>query len=105
MLQVDTSLIDRRGKDEATGEVQSLAGKLGGSRMGDKAQRTRPPAEEEEEEPKKWVIMGIWSIASVGLWKISEGSMPTCVLITKYDSYAHVIGNLNFMLTSMIILL
>lgn len=51
MLQADRSLIDKRGKDEATGEVQSLVGKLGGTKMGDRFARTRPPVK--EEEPKK----------------------------------------------------
>ena len=47
MLQVDRSLIERRGRDEATGEVMSLVGKLEGSKMGDRAQRTKPPMQEE----------------------------------------------------------
>uniref|UniRef100_A0A1X7VH62 U5 small nuclear ribonucleoprotein 200 kDa helicase n=1 Tax=Amphimedon queenslandica TaxID=400682 RepID=A0A1X7VH62_AMPQE len=51
VLQADTSLIQRRGKDEATGEVLTLVGKLSGTRMGDRAQRTRPP--DEEKGPKK----------------------------------------------------
>ena len=67
VLQADTRLIERRGRDEATGEVCSLSGKLLGTRMGDKgkyiwiypqnlkqiiinehyfaAVRTKPPAE------------------------------------------------------------
>lgn len=48
VLQVDRSLIDRRARDEPTGEVVSLVGKLTGSRMGDKAQRTIPPQMEEK---------------------------------------------------------
>ena len=36
VLQADTRLIERRGRDEATGEVCSLSGKLLGTRMGDK---------------------------------------------------------------------
>ncbi|XP_033632749.1 U5 small nuclear ribonucleoprotein 200 kDa helicase-like [Asterias rubens] len=47
VLQVDRSLIERRGRDEATGEVMSLVGKLVGSKMGDRAQRTKPPMQEE----------------------------------------------------------
>jgi pre-mRNA-splicing helicase BRR2 len=35
-------MIDRRGRNEATGEVLSLTGHLKGTRMGDRAQRTRP---------------------------------------------------------------
>lgn len=45
VLQADLRLIERRGRDEATGEVISLAGKLTGTRMGDKSVRTKPPAE------------------------------------------------------------
>lgn len=47
MLSVDRSLIDRRARDEATGEVMSLTGKLQGTRMGDKAEKTKPPQMEE----------------------------------------------------------
>lgn len=36
VLQADLRLIDRRGRDEATGEVMSLTGKLIGTKMGDK---------------------------------------------------------------------
>ncbi|KAL5471241.1 hypothetical protein EMCRGX_G029336, partial [Ephydatia muelleri] len=57
VLQVDRSLIDRRGKDEATGEVQSLVGKLLGTKMGDRFMRTKPnllqEKEKEEKAPKK----------------------------------------------------
>ncbi|XP_043468910.1 putative U5 small nuclear ribonucleoprotein 200 kDa helicase [Leptopilina heterotoma] len=47
VLQADVRLIERRSRDEATGEVMSLVGKLEGSRMGDRAQRTRPGKAEE----------------------------------------------------------
>ena len=47
VLSVDRSLIDRRARDEATGEVMTLVGKLVGTRMGDKAQKTKPPLMEE----------------------------------------------------------
>ena len=47
VLQADRSLIDRRPKDESTGEVQSLSGKLVGSKMGDRAQRNRPNNQDE----------------------------------------------------------
>lgn len=40
-------LIERRSRDEATGEVMSLVGKLSGTKMGDRAQRTRPGKAEE----------------------------------------------------------
>jgi len=42
VLQADRSLIDKRYKDEPTGEVQSLLGHLQGTRMGDKFLRTAP---------------------------------------------------------------
>ena len=49
VLQADRSLIDRRPRDEATGEVLPITAKaLSGSRMGDKAQRTKPPMMEEK---------------------------------------------------------
>ncbi|XP_063899092.1 U5 small nuclear ribonucleoprotein 200 kDa helicase [Helicoverpa armigera] len=47
VLQADVRLIERRGRDEATGEVLSLSGKLTGTRMGDRAQRTKPDKTEE----------------------------------------------------------
>lgn len=53
VLQADTSLIERRGKDEATGEVQSLVGKLVGTKMGDRFVRTRPPTTQEQEAKAK----------------------------------------------------
>ena len=40
VLQADLRLIDRRGRDEATGEVISLQGKLLGTKMGDKGEVT-----------------------------------------------------------------
>ena len=43
VLQADTRLIEKRSRDEATGEVVSLAGKLTGKGMGSKALRTKPP--------------------------------------------------------------
>ena len=36
VLQADLRLIERRAKDEATGEVQSLTGKMLGTKMGDR---------------------------------------------------------------------
>ncbi|XP_060524349.1 U5 small nuclear ribonucleoprotein 200 kDa helicase [Cylas formicarius] len=47
VLQADVRLIERRSRDEATGEVMSLVGKLSSTRMGDRAQRTRPGKAEE----------------------------------------------------------
>lgn len=53
VLQADRSLIDRRSKDEATGEVQTLAGRLAGTRMGDKAIRTKPSHLDDRTEKDK----------------------------------------------------
>lgn len=50
MLHADTRLIERRARDEATGEVVSLVGKLGKVKMGDRYQRTKPSV---EAKPKK----------------------------------------------------
>ncbi|KAF8792805.1 U5 small nuclear ribonucleoprotein 200 kDa helicase-like [Argiope bruennichi] len=52
VLQADTRLIERRPRDEATGEVVSLVGKLDGTRMGDRYQRTKP-AKTEEKKAKR----------------------------------------------------
>ena len=35
-VQADLRLVERRGKEEATGEVHSLHGKMQGTRMGDR---------------------------------------------------------------------
>lgn len=59
MLQADRSLIDRRSKDEATGEVQSLSGRLLGQKMGDRFQRTKPSALEEKDKPAKYVEQSV----------------------------------------------
>ncbi|XP_045506046.1 putative U5 small nuclear ribonucleoprotein 200 kDa helicase isoform X2 [Colias croceus] len=53
VLQADVRLIERRGRDEATGEVLSLAGKLTGTRMGDRAQRTKPDKAEERKAKRQ----------------------------------------------------
>lgn len=50
VLQADRSLIDRTRRDEPTGEVLSLVGKLDGTKMGDKAQRTKPQKLEERRD-------------------------------------------------------
>lgn len=47
MLQADIRLIERPRRDEATGEVCSLVGKLEGTRMGDRYQRSKPEKTEE----------------------------------------------------------
>lgn len=52
MLQADRSLIDKRSKDEATGEVQTLSGRLAGKRMGDLFERTRPSLAEDKDKDK-----------------------------------------------------
>ncbi|XP_076308174.1 U5 small nuclear ribonucleoprotein l(3)72Ab isoform X1 [Tachypleus tridentatus] len=53
VLQADTRLIERRPRDEATGEVVSLMGKLEGTRMGDRYQRTKPVKNEEKKIKKQ----------------------------------------------------
>ncbi|NXH18829.1 U520 helicase, partial [Bucco capensis] len=53
VLQADRSLIDRTRRDEPTGEVLSLVGKLEGTRMGDKAQRTKPQMQEERRAKRR----------------------------------------------------
>lgn len=47
MLQADVRLIERPRRDEATGEVCTLVGKLDGTRMGDRYQRSKPEKTEE----------------------------------------------------------
>lgn len=47
MLQADVRLIERPRRDEATGEVCTLVGKLDGTRMGDRHQRSKPEKTEE----------------------------------------------------------
>lgn len=49
VLQADVRLIEKRSKDEATGEVMSLSGKLEGTKMGDRYQRTKPQKPQEEQ--------------------------------------------------------
>ena len=41
-------LIERRAKDEATGEVVSLSNKMSGTKMGDRYLRTKPNKSEEK---------------------------------------------------------
>ncbi|KAH8028503.1 hypothetical protein HPB51_017598 [Rhipicephalus microplus] len=53
VLQADTRLIERRPRDEATGEVVSLVGKLEGSRMGDRYQRTKPSKDERKSKKQQ----------------------------------------------------
>lgn len=47
VLQTDLRLVERRGRDEATGEVLSLVGKIDGTKMGDRAVRSRPQKADE----------------------------------------------------------
>jgi pre-mRNA-splicing helicase BRR2 len=47
VLQADVRLIERPRRDEATGEVVSLVGKLEGTKMGDRALRSKPEKAEE----------------------------------------------------------
>ena len=41
-------MIERRAKDEATGEVVSLTNKMSGTKMGDRYLRTKPNKSEEK---------------------------------------------------------
>ena len=56
VLQADTRLITKRDRDEATGEVSTLAGKMSGTRMGDKAIRSRPKDEDEDDDDPREVF-------------------------------------------------
>lgn len=47
VLQADVRLIERRSRDDATGEVMSLSGKMLGTKMGDRYQRTKPSKTED----------------------------------------------------------
>jgi pre-mRNA-splicing helicase BRR2 len=42
VLQADRKLMDRRVRDESTGEAKTLVGKLSGTRMGDRVSRAKP---------------------------------------------------------------
>jgi len=54
VLQADRTLIDRRPRDEATGEVLPLTSKaLTTQRMGDKALRSKPPLMEERKNKRR----------------------------------------------------
>lgn len=53
MLQADVRLIERPRRDEATGEVVSLVGKLKGTRMGDRFQKSKPEKAEKRKENRK----------------------------------------------------
>ncbi|XP_010788399.1 U5 small nuclear ribonucleoprotein 200 kDa helicase [Notothenia coriiceps] len=53
VLQADRSLIDRTRRDEPTGEVLSLVGKLEGTKMGDKSQRTKPQKLDERRDKRR----------------------------------------------------
>ncbi|XP_071957394.1 U5 small nuclear ribonucleoprotein 200 kDa helicase-like [Antedon mediterranea] len=53
VLQADRRFTDKRHRDEPTGEVMSLTGKLLGTSMGDKAKRSKPPVAEDKRAKKK----------------------------------------------------
>ena len=57
VLQVDRQLVDKRGRNEATGEVKSLANRMGGTKMGDRASRMGNKEKEELEEMKKKKVL------------------------------------------------
>ena len=72
VLQADRTLIDRRGKDEATGEVQSLSGRLTGQKMGDRFERTKPSALEDKDKPARWVSHGCSVVSVVSVVSIES---------------------------------
>ncbi|GBP96187.1 Putative U5 small nuclear ribonucleoprotein 200 kDa helicase [Eumeta japonica] len=53
VLQADVRFIERPRRDEATGEVMSLVGKLEGTRMGDRYQRSKPEKTEERKAKRQ----------------------------------------------------
>ncbi|XP_035672627.1 U5 small nuclear ribonucleoprotein 200 kDa helicase-like [Branchiostoma floridae] len=74
VLQADRSLIDRRSRDEATGEVMSLVGKMQESRMGDRYQRTKPPLMEERKAKRKKRDEDQYDVKKMkGMTLLSEG--------------------------------
>jgi len=59
-------LIERVKKDDATGEVMSLSGKLLGTRMGDKYQRTRPANTEQRKAKRQKRDEATSSVYNIG---------------------------------------
>lgn len=61
-MQADKTLAQKRDKDEATGEVQTLSigGRLEGMKMGDMAKRTRPSQSAKKQEPEKYMIFKLF---------------------------------------------
>ena len=59
-MQADRSLIERRDRDEATGEVLSLQGHLIGMKMGDKYIRAKPPPLAEQDEKKAKLVFFLY---------------------------------------------
>lgn len=68
-------LIDRRNRDEATGEVCSLVGKLEGTKMGDRFQRTKPAKAEERKAKLVIKFQKIFSVIKKKLF-IQKFSIP-----------------------------
>lgn len=71
VLQADLRLIERRGRDDATGEVTSLSGKLLGTRMGDRYQRTKPSKTEERKakrQKRDEATTSVYKIKGSSLW-------------------------------------
>ncbi|XP_042586353.1 U5 small nuclear ribonucleoprotein 200 kDa helicase-like [Cyprinus carpio] len=74
VLQADRSLIDRTRRDEPTGEVLSLVGKLQGTKMGDRSQRTKPQMLEERRAKRGQRDEDRYDINKMrGLTLLSEG--------------------------------
>lgn len=57
VLQADRSLIARVGKDDATGEVQSIRQHMSGWKMGDRAQRAAVPGLDDR---KAKYVYSVW---------------------------------------------
>lgn len=60
VLQADRSLVTRIGRDEATGEVMTMRGRLDGWRMGDKAQRAAVPGLDERKAKCVYIWKLVW---------------------------------------------
>jgi pre-mRNA-splicing helicase BRR2 len=52
-VSISLRLIERRHKDEATGEVVSLVNKMQGTKMGDRYLRSKPQKSDEKREKRQ----------------------------------------------------
>ncbi len=72
VLQADRSLIDRTRRDEPTGEVLSLVGKLDGTKMGDRSQRTKPQMLEERRAKWVWSESILFTCSFIVSWSLNR---------------------------------